>query len=41
MQGGNGPEDPLRTVVVNFKGAVQFLGRTDLAKDVKQTIYHM
>eukprot|EP00438_Fugacium_kawagutii_P033398 Skav210067 [mRNA] locus=scaffold485:138462:148322:+ [translate_table: standard] len=23
MQGGNGPEDPLRTVVVNFKGAVQ------------------
>eukprot|EP00435_Cladocopium_sp_Y103_P045381 s1159_g13.t1 len=22
-QGGNGPEDPLRTVVVNFKGAVQ------------------
>lgn len=23
MQGGNGAEDPLRTVVVNFKGAVQ------------------
>ena len=26
MQGGNGAEDPLRTVVVNFKGAVQCLG---------------
>ncbi|CAK9105403.1 unnamed protein product [Durusdinium trenchii] len=23
MQGGNGPQDPLRTVIVNFKGAVQ------------------
>ena len=23
IQGGNGPDDPLRTVVVNFKGAVQ------------------
>ena len=25
IQGGNGPDDPLRTVVVNFKGAVQKL----------------
>ena len=28
-QGGNGEEDPLRTVVVNFKGAVQCLGHLD------------
>jgi hypothetical protein len=29
MQGGNGAEDPLRTVVVNFKGAVQCLGQKE------------